>query len=106
MCMQINLFKLPSIDSTLLGHTPFNSLRLFLFSISLLYFLQNQENFEVNNKKLDCGTDNHDAGCANISKKARRSSHSNQLTWNIDRLDQRHLPLDGEFCPLADGKCC
>ena len=54
---------------------------------------------------MDCGANNHDVGCATIFKKARRSPHSNHLPWNIDRLDQRHLPLDGEFCPLADGKC-
>ena len=27
----------------------------------------------------------------------------NELTWNIDRLDERQLPLDGQFCPAADG---
>ena len=34
----------------------------------------------------------------------RRSFDPNELTWNIDRLDQRSLPLDGQFCPAANGK--
>ena len=34
----------------------------------------------------------------------RRSFDPTQLTWNIDRLDQRRLPLDGQFCPAASGK--
>ena len=97
-----NLMPYNTIDSILLRHTLLTASD-FLFSISLL---QSHENFEVNNVKLDCGANNHDAGCTTTPKRVRRSSHFNQLTWNIDRLDQRHLPLDGEFCPLADGKCC
>ena len=38
------------------------------------------------------------------SNRTRRSFDPNELTWNIDRLDQRSLPLDGEFCPAADGR--
>ena len=34
----------------------------------------------------------------------RRSFDPNELTWNIDRLDQRSVPLDGQFCPAANGK--
>ena len=34
----------------------------------------------------------------------RRSCDPTQLTWNIDRLDERSLPLDGDFCPAATGK--
>jgi len=30
----------------------------------------------------------------------------NELTWNIDRLDERQLPLDGQFCPAAKGDIC
>ena len=36
--------------------------------------------------------------------RSKRSFDPNELTWNIDRLDERRLPLDGEFCPAADGK--
>ena len=34
----------------------------------------------------------------------RRSFDPTQLTWNIDRLDERQLPLDGQFCPAATGE--
>ena len=37
------------------------------------------------------------------SNRRRRSFDPNELTWNIDRLDERSLPLDGEFCPAATG---
>lgn len=37
------------------------------------------------------------------SSRGKRSFDPNELTWNIDRLDERSLPLDGEFCPAADG---
>ena len=33
----------------------------------------------------------------------KRSFDPTKLTWNIDRLDQRMLPLDNQFCPLANG---
>ena len=33
----------------------------------------------------------------------KRSFDPTELTWNIDRLDERSLPLDGQFCPAADG---
>ena len=39
-----------------------------------------------------------------ISGRKRRSLDPTQLTWNIDRLDERRLPLDGQFCPAASGK--
>ena len=35
----------------------------------------------------------------------RRSFDPTELTWNIDRLDERSLPLDGQFCPAAPGTC-
>ena len=38
------------------------------------------------------------------SNRRRRSFDPTELTWNIDRLDQRSLPLDGQFCPAADGE--
>ena len=38
------------------------------------------------------------------SSRRRRSFDPTELTWNIDRLDERSLPLDGEFCPAADGR--
>ena len=40
----------------------------------------------------------------NITSRRRRSFDPTQLTWNIDRLDERSLPLDGKFCPAANGK--
>ena len=39
-----------------------------------------------------------------ISGRKRRSFDPTQLTWNIDRLDERRLPLDGQFCPASSGK--
>ena len=53
---------------------------------------------------MDYGADNHNVEFATIPIKRRRSVNSNWLPWKIDRLDQRHLPLDGEFCPAATGK--
>ena len=38
------------------------------------------------------------------SGRRRRSFDPTELTWNIDRLDERSLPLDGGFCPAADGE--
>ena len=38
------------------------------------------------------------------SGRRRRSFDPTELTWNIDRLDERTLPLDGGFCPAADGE--
>ena len=38
------------------------------------------------------------------SGRKRRSFDPTELTWNIDRLDERNLPLDGQFCPAASGK--
>ena len=35
---------------------------------------------------------------------SRKRGVPGQLTWNIDRLDERRLPLDGQFCPAASGK--
>ena len=29
-----------------------------------------------------------------------------KIPWNIDRLDERQLPLDGQFCPAAKGDIC
>lgn len=37
------------------------------------------------------------------SNRNRRSFDPTELTWNIDRLDERSLPLDGQYCPAADG---
>lgn len=36
-------------------------------------------------------------------RRGKRSFDPNELTWNIDRLDERSLPLDGQFCPAANG---
>ena len=41
---------------------------------------------------------------SNNNSRKRRSFDPTQLTWNIDRLDQRQLPLDGQFYPAANGK--
>ena len=40
-----------------------------------------------------------------VPNRNRRSFDPNELTWNIDRLDERTLPLDGEYCPAAIGRC-
>jgi len=33
----------------------------------------------------------------------RRSSETDEICWNVDRCDERSLPLDGDYCPPVQG---
>ena len=33
----------------------------------------------------------------------RRSFEIDEICWNVDRIDERFCPLDGEYCPPVDG---
>ena len=33
----------------------------------------------------------------------RRSFETDEICWNVDRIDERYCPLDGDYCPPVDG---
>ena len=35
--------------------------------------------------------------------RSRRSFEPDEICWNIDCLDERSLPLDGDYCPPVQG---
>jgi len=37
------------------------------------------------------------------SGRSRRSFEPDEICWNIDRIDERSLPLDGDYCPPVQG---
>jgi len=37
------------------------------------------------------------------SGRSRRSNEPDEICWNIDRIDERSLPLDGDYCPPVQG---
>ena len=61
------------------------------------------EKVELDQPVCDDIVDEPDPGAPNRN---RRSFDPTELTWNIDRLDERTLPLDGQYCPAAIGRSC
>ena len=69
--------------------------------------VQNSSSTETVEEDMPVCDDTLDGGSPDPSSsgRERRSFDPNELTWNIDRLDERTLPLDGQYCPAADGMC-
>jgi len=38
------------------------------------------------------------------NSRTRRSFEPDEICWNVDRIDERTLPLDGDYCPPVQGR--
>jgi len=38
-----------------------------------------------------------------VTSRRLRSLEMDKIDWNVDRIDERLYPLDGDYCPLVNG---
>jgi len=38
-----------------------------------------------------------------VNSRRVKSVEMDEIDWNVDRIDKRLYPLDGDYCPLVNG---